>query len=107
MMVFAVAFLLAISADAIGEPGDDNQKRMITNTDHSGQCVYSHSNGDMELYGCNAGYNDQKFYLQQVSAADVGGRTNGYIIKSADNGLCLATQDDEKIFGWSDCSTSD
>jgi VCBS repeat-containing protein len=115
-MVGAVALLLSISAEGFGDSQertisnhlrDDDQERMIFNTDHSGQCVYSQSDGDMELHGCNAGQNDQKFYLQPVPASDLDGRTNGYLIKSADNGLCMATQDDEEIFGWNDCSTSD
>jgi len=117
IMVSAAGLLLAISANTLAdgqdhmsshEPGDDNQKRMISSVDYSGQCVYSNSDGEAELYGCNAGENDQQFYLQQIPAADVDGRTNGYLIKSADNGLCLATTDDvEKLFGWSDCSTTD
>lgn len=119
-MVRAATLLLAISVNAFKddqEPtlnhdlGDDNQERMIFNIEFSGQCVYSHSNGKAEMYGCDAAYHDQKFYLQQIPPSDVGGRTNGYLIKSADNGLCLATTDrgwsPKKIFGWSDCSTSD
>jgi len=102
-MVRAV-FFLAISVVANAQ--DDSVQRMITNKDHSGQCVYCHGDGDMQMYQCDEGYDDQKFVVEKVPPADVGNRTNGYVIRSADNNLCLATTFNAKIFGWEDCSTS-
>jgi hypothetical protein len=93
--------------------GADEQEYTISNSDHPSQCMYCHSDGDSELYSCDQN-RDQTFLIEKIPESDVGGRSNGYQIKSADNGLCLASNEDKdhlgsdpKIFGWSDCSTSD